>query len=168
MKEHGGRITLESSPGAGATFTVELLGGGRPSRPSQPVVVHETAGGLRILVVDDEPHILHYMHATLESWGHHVELASDGTEAVERALVVPFDVIICDLRMPRLGGREMYNNLARAHPDIAQKVIFATGDTVRGDTLQFLETLGRPFLHKPFTLGELRTVLGTVAATQTP
>jgi len=164
VKEHGGRITLESSPGAGATFTVELLGGGRPSRPSPPVATPQAAGGLRILVVDDEPHILHYMRATLESWGHQVELASDGTEAVERALVVPFDVIICDLRMPRLGGREMYNNLARAHPHIARKVIFATGDTVRGDTLQFLETLGRPFLHKPFTLGELRTVLGAVAA----
>ena len=168
VKEHGGRITLESSPGAGATFTVELLGGGRPSRPSQPVVAPEAVGGMRILVVDDEPHILHYMRATLESWGHQVELASDGTEAVERALVIPFDVIICDLRMPRLGGREMYNNLARAHPHIARKVIFATGDTVRGDTLQFLETLGRPFLHKPFTLGELRTVLGAVAAGDQP
>ena len=168
VKEHGGRITLESSPGAGATFTVELLGGGRPSRPSQPVVAPEAVGGMRILVVDDEPHILHYMRATLESWGHQVEVASDGTEAVERALVIPFDVIICDLRMPRLGGREMYNNLARAHPHIARKVIFATGDTVRGDTLQFLETLGRPFLHKPFTLGELRTVLGAVAAGDQP
>jgi CheY-like chemotaxis protein len=104
------------------------------------------------------------MRATMESWGHHVEVASDGTEAVERALVTPFDVIICDLRMPRLGGREMYNNLARQHPEIARKVIFATGDTVRGDTLQFLEMLGRPFLHKPFTLAELRTVLSDVAA----
>ncbi len=164
VKEHGGRITLESSPGSGAIFTVELLRGGRPSRPAQPAPVPETPGALRILVVDDEPHILHYMRATLESWGHQVEVASDGTEAVERALVVPFDVIICDLRMPRLGGREMYNNLARAHPHIARKVIFATGDTVRGDTLQFLEALGRPFLHKPFTLGELRTVLSTVAS----
>jgi two-component system, NtrC family, sensor kinase len=164
VKEHGGRITLESSLGAGATFTVELLGGGRPARPSQPVPQVAGGGALRVLVVDDEPHILHYMRATLESWGHTVEVASDGTEAVERALVTPFDVIICDLRMPRLGGREMYHNLERAHPDIARKVIFATGDTVRGDTLQFLETLGRPFLHKPFTLAELRTVLGSVAA----
>jgi two-component system NtrC family sensor kinase len=164
VKEHGGRITLESSPGSGAIFTVELLRGGRPSHPVQSAPAPETPGALRILVVDDEPHILHYMRATLESWGHQVEVASDGTEAVERALVVPFDVIICDLRMPRLGGREMYNNLARAHPHIARKVIFATGDTVRGDTLQFLEALGRPFLHKPFTLGELRTVLSTVAS----
>jgi two-component system NtrC family sensor kinase len=163
VKEHGGRITLESSPGSGAMFTVELLRGGRPSRPAQPAPIPATSAALRILVVDDEPHILHYMRATLESWGHQVEVASDGTEAVERALVVPFDVIICDLRMPRLGGRDMYNNLARAHPHLARKVIFATGDTVRGDTLQFLEALGRPFLHKPFTLGELRTVLSTVA-----
>ena len=164
VKEHGGRITLESSVGVGATFTVELLSGSRPQRPSQPVPVLATSGALRVLVVDDEPHILHYMRATLESWGHTVEVASDGTEAVERALVIPFDVIICDLRMPRLGGREMYNNLARQYPDIARKVIFATGDTVRGDTLQFLEQLGRPFLHKPFTLAELRTVLGNVGA----
>jgi two-component system, NtrC family, sensor kinase len=162
IKEHGGRITLESSVGVGATFTVELLSGSRPQRPSQPVKAAATSGTLRVLVVDDEPHILHYMRATLESWGHTVEVASDGTEAVERALVTPFDVIICDLRMPRLGGREMYNNLERQYPDIARKVIFATGDTVRGDTLQFLELLGRPFLHKPFTLAELRTVLGNV------
>ena len=164
VKEHGGRITLESSVGVGATFTVELLSGSRPQRPSQPVKAPATSGTLRVLVVDDEPHILHYMRATLESWGHTVEVASDGTEAVERALVIPFDVIICDLRMPRLGGREMYNDLARQFPDIARKVIFATGDTVRGDTLQFLEQLGRPFLHKPFTLAELRTVLGNVGA----
>jgi CheY-like chemotaxis protein len=164
IKEHGGRITLESSVGVGATFTVELLSGLRPQRPSQPVKAVAASGTLRVLVVDDEPHILHYMRATLESWGHTVEVASDGTEAVERALVIPFDVIICDLRMPRLGGREMYNNLARQYPHIARKVIFATGDTVRGDTLQFLEQLGRPFLHKPFTLAELRTVLGNVAA----
>jgi CheY-like chemotaxis protein len=164
IKEHGGRITLESSVGVGATFTVELLSGSRPQRPSLPVKAPATSGTLRVLVVDDEPHILHYMRATLESWGHTVEVASDGTEAVERALVIPFDVIICDLRMPRLGGREMYNNLARQYPDIARRVIFATGDTVRGDTLQFLEQLGRPFLHKPFTLAELRTVLGNVGA----
>jgi len=74
----------------------------------------------------------------------------------------PFDVIVCDLRMPRLGGREMYEKLAEKHPEVAERVIFATGDTVRGDTLSFLESLGRPFLHKPFTLAELRTVLGGV------
>jgi CheY-like chemotaxis protein len=115
---------------------------------------------LWILVVDDEPHILYYMRSTLESWGHTVEVASDGAYALERAIADPFDVIICDLRMPHLGGREMYHRLARQQPQAAKRIIFATGDTVRGDTLNFLESLDRPYLHKPFTLAELRRALG--------
>jgi two-component system, NtrC family, sensor kinase len=162
VKEHGGRITVETTPGAGATFTVELPGGAPAARPAPPTPAAEPGGPLRILVVDDERPILHYMRATLESWGHAVELATDGSEALERALAEPYDVIICDLRMPRLGGREMFQSLETQHPDVAGRIIFATGDTVRGDTLEFLESLGRPYLHKPFTLAELRTVLGAV------
>jgi two-component system NtrC family sensor kinase len=170
VKEHGGSMTVDPGLGSGATFTVELPGGGR-ARISGPVaaVPAETlaaatpvAEPLRVLVVDDEPHILHYMQATLESWGHAVVLASDGSQALKRALTQPFDLIICDLRMPRLGGREMYQTLAQMHPAVAERIIFATGDTVRGDTLQFLERLGRPFLHKPFKLDELRRVLADV------
>jgi signal transduction histidine kinase len=162
IKEHGGRITLDPGPGVGATFTVELPRGGRAARLTPPPGGPSVARALRLLVVDDELPILHYMRATLESWGHTVEIATDGTEALERALARPFDAIICDLRMPRLGGREMYLQLTQEHPAVAQRIIFATGDTVRGDTLRFLESLGRPFLHKPFTLAELRAVLAGV------
>src|SRR5438132_1142235 len=163
MKEHGGRITLDTRPGAGATFTLELPIGARVARTEVAPVPAGESKPLSILVVDDEPHILHYMRATLESWGHTVEVASDGTYALERALAGPFDVIICDLRMPHLSGREMYTKLARQDPRVAERIIFATGDTVRGDTLQFLEALGRPYLHKPFTLAELRAALGHAA-----
>ena len=170
VKEHGGSMTVDPGPGTGATFTVELPGASR-ARVSGPVAAvpaemlataTAAAEPLRVLVVDDEPHILHYMQATLESWGHTVVLASDGSQALKRALTQPFDLIICDLRMPRLGGREMYQTLAQMHPAVAERMVFATGDTVRGDTLQFLERLGRPFLHKPFKLDELRRVLADV------
>jgi two-component system NtrC family sensor kinase len=162
VKEHGGRITLDSAANQGATFTVELPGSGTARTSNGQPAPGAMGEQLRVLVVDDEPHILHYMRATLEAWGHSVEVASDGSDAVDRALAAPFDVIVCDLRMPRLGGREMYETLTQQHPEVAKRVIFATGDTVRGDTLHFLESLGRPFLHKPFTLAELRTVLGGV------
>jgi two-component system NtrC family sensor kinase len=171
VKEHGGDISVDpggAGSGRGATFSVELptgvraelspLAGGAESEPA-PAERHEH---LRVLVVDDEPHILHYMQATLESWGHEVVLAHDGSQALKRALMQPFDLIICDLRMPRLGGREMFHTLSRMHPTVADRIIFATGDTVRGDTLQFLEELGRPFLQKPFKLDALRRVLAGV------
>jgi two-component system NtrC family sensor kinase len=176
VKEHGGSITVDAGMGTGATFTVELPGAtaARLATATELVAAaHAPADAappprsgaterLRVLVVDDEPHILHYMQATLESWGHEVVLASDGSQALKRALTQPFDLIICDLRMPRLGGREMYQTLAQMHPAVAGRMVFATGDTVRGDTLQFLERLGRPFLQKPFKLDELRRVLADV------
>jgi len=171
VKEHGGTMTVEpggAGSGRGATFTVELPTGVRTEvRPlaagaETQAVPPARLERLRVLVVDDEPHILHYMQATLESWGHEVVLARDGSQALKRALMQPFDLIICDLRMPRLGGREMFHTLARMHPTVADRIIFATGDTVRGDTLQFLEELGRPFLQKPFKLDALRRVLAGV------
>jgi len=174
VKEHGGSMTVDAGLGTGATFTVELPGAtqARLATATELVADAPSAGDaapppgaterLRVLVVDDEPHILHYMQATLESWGHVVVLASDGSQALKRALTQPFDLIICDLRMPRLGGREMYQTLAQMHPAVAGRMVFATGDTVRGDTLQFLERLGRPFLQKPFKLDELRRVLADV------
>jgi two-component system NtrC family sensor kinase len=170
VKEHGGGMSVDPGGGGrGATFTVELPTGVRaaadPNAP-RPASASTVASGaperLRVLVVDDEPHILHYMQATLESWGHEVDLAHDGSQALKRALTLKFDLIICDLRMPRLGGREMFRTLAQMHPAVAERIIFATGDTVRGDTLQFLEQLGRPFLQKPFKLDELRRVLAGV------
>jgi len=175
VKEHGGSMRVDpggAGSGRGATFTVELPPGVRPelsplgrtgqSGASAEPAPPERLERLRVLVVDDEPHILHYMQATLESWGHEVVVARDGSQALKRALMQPFDIIICDLRMPRLGGREMFQTLARMHPTVAQRIIFATGDTVRGDTLQFLEELGRPFLQKPFKLDALRRVLAGV------
>jgi two-component system NtrC family sensor kinase len=162
VTEHGGRITLETTEGAGSTFTVYLPGGveATPALAERP---RSPAAGLRILVVDDEPHILHYMRATLESWGHSVAQAADGEEARERLSADGFDLVIADLRMPRLGGREFYEELKRTRPAQAEQVVFATGDTVRGDTLAFLRSVGRPYLHKPFSLTELRALLAGVS-----
>ena len=61
-----------------------------------------------------------------------------------------------------MGGREFYEELARRNPATANRLVFSTGDTVRGDTLAFLETLDRPYLHKPFSLAELRTLLANI------
>jgi two-component system NtrC family sensor kinase len=163
VREHGGRIMLASEEGKGSTFTVQLPLATRPTAPPPDTGTRAPTRRLKVLVVDDEPHILHYMRATLEAWGHIPVVAADGTEALELAGKDTFDLIISDLRMPRLGGREFYEVLARQSPAMADRLVFSTGDTVRGDTLAFLETLKRPYLHKPFSLAELRRLLGEIA-----
>jgi CheY-like chemotaxis protein len=157
VREHGGRLSLVPTSRRGAVFQVELPAGGPPPEPHAQAPALPRA--LRILVVDDEPHIQHYMRATLEAWGHTVAVATNGASGLEQAVHQRFDAIICDLRMPELGGREMFERLRRTHPDVAERIVFSTGDTVRGDTLAFLESLGRPHLRKPFTLAELRAAL---------
>jgi two-component system, NtrC family, sensor kinase len=168
VKEHGGRIMLSSEEGKGSTFTVQLPLSVRSPIPTVDERTRAPSKRLRVLVVDDEPHILHYMRATLEAWGHQPVVASDGEEALTRATEEPFDLIISDLRMPRFGGREFYEELTRRNTRMASRLVFSTGDTVRGDTLAFLEALGRPYLHKPFSLAELRSLLADVARESGP
>jgi CheY-like chemotaxis protein len=117
--------------------------------------------------MDDEPHILHYLRTTLEAWGHTVESAPDGQTGLELAGRGHFDLIISDLRMPRLGGQEFYERLVLANPAAAQNVVFSTGDTIRGDTRDFLDREGRPYLNKPFSLAELRNLLNQIATQRT-
>ncbi|MEZ4412248.1 MAG: ATP-binding protein [Gemmatimonadales bacterium] len=165
VKEHGGRIVLSTAPGQGARFTVELPRSNRSAVDPIPPPAETSTPPLRILVIDDEPHILHYMRATLEAWGHGVEVAGDGEEGLVLAADGDFDLIISDLRMPRLTGREFFEALNRRNPEAASRVVFSTGDTVHGDTTAFLESQAHPFLNKPFSLAELRALLARAVPT---
>lgn len=157
VREHDGRMLYQPGPRGGALFRIELPAA-KPVRPTE-TPAPRPPDHLRILVVDDEPHILHYMRATLEAWGHEVTVAGDGRSALAAAATQTFDLVITDLRMPTLDGREFYEILRDQFPALADRVVFATGDTVRGDTLAFLESQRRPYLRKPFTLAELKAVL---------
>ena len=159
VKEHGGRLSLQSSGPAGATFTVELPAAPAPEAAPESAGPGATPRHARVLVVDDEPHVRHYMRATLEAWGHTVEVAADGEDGLRQALDGKHDVIFTDVRMPGMGGREFFETLSERAPEAAAHVVFATGDTVAGDTLAFLERSGRPVLNKPFKLAELRATL---------
>ena len=66
-----------------------------------------------------------------------------------------YDVVICDLKMPRVDGMMLYRAIAAATPTLARRVIFVTGDVAGADAERFLEESGCRWLAKPFRLADL-------------
>ncbi|GAG80762.1 unnamed protein product, partial [marine sediment metagenome] len=64
-----------------------------------------------------------------------------------------------DIRTPVMNGKQLYQWASEEHPELLNGMIFITGDLVSGDTKSFLERVGRPFLPKPFTIDELKTIV---------
>ena len=159
VQEHGGRIRLESHPSAGASFYVELpiTGTRLPHVPigREGMRSGHAIAGASILVVEDETALAAAVTDALRDAGYGVERAADGEEALALVRRRQFDLVICDLKMPRLDGQSFYRTLDEAKPGLAHRVIFVTGDVAGTDTEAFLKESGCRFLAKPFRLGDL-------------
>jgi len=170
VNEHGGRIRLESRPSAGASFFVELpVSGARLPPTPQPRQRQMAAPVVQthasILVVDDEAALAAAVCAALQDAGFSVDQASDGEQALMRVQSRPFDLVICDLKMPRVDGKTFYGMLVAAKPAMTERVIFVTGDVAGTDAEKFLEESGCRWLAKPFRLADLVRVAREALAT---
>jgi PAS domain S-box-containing protein len=160
VQEHSGRIWLTSSKGQGASFFVELPVSGQhlnapAARAAQQPVSLEAFKGLRVLVVEDEPALAVAVSEALEDAGFTVDRAGDGEEGLTRLTEANYDLIVCDLKMPRIDGMQFYRAMAAATPALARRVIFVTGDVAGTDAERFLEETACRWLSKPFRLGDL-------------
>ena len=88
--------------------------------------------------------------------GHDVAVASNGREALDRVGKEAFDLIITDIKMPVMGGPDLYRRLRDDRNPLAERVIFITGDTVAPDTRKFLQDIDNTVLAKPFRLRDVR------------
>jgi two-component system cell cycle sensor histidine kinase/response regulator CckA len=160
VQEHGGRIRLESKPGSGASFYVELPVTGANLSHSPAVRARlqtspDTVAGESILVVEDETALANALAEALRDAGYAVVRAADGEEALAEVKTRQFDLVICDLKMPRLDGKAFYRALAQAKPALSKHVIFVTGDVAGTDAEEFLKESGCRWLAKPFRLADL-------------
>ena len=109
--------------------------------------------------MDDEESVRDLLTAVLEDDPVTVETANTGEEGLEMAMAASYDLIISDSGMPVLSGPELYLELERREPHLAQRFVFVTGDVLNSSTRAFLEQTGAPQLEKPFTLESVKRVV---------
>lgn len=113
----------------------------------------------RILVVEDEPVICEICIRVLTGEGFEVGIAANGKLAEAKLQENRYDLILIDIRTPVMNGEELYQWINKKYPELVSRVIFTTGDVMEEGVQHFLGTSGRPFLPKPFTPDELRTIV---------
>ncbi|RLC79083.1 MAG: hypothetical protein DRI61_08670 [Chloroflexi bacterium] len=173
VAEHKGRIwARNNAPDPGVTFYIEL-----PVEKGEEVSWAEETlerwrrekererSGKCVLVVEDEEAIAELLKRLLEEEGHTVDIVSSGEAALEFLRLKPCDLIITDIKMPGIGGKNLYARVKEMDDKLAQRIIFITGDVLEPSTQAFLASTGNPFLTKPFNLARIRELTRELLAT---
>lgn len=164
LKQHGGDIQIQSVPGEGTEVRVKIPAAtqmpaapplaARPPEaplPKPPPAAAGAGGHRRVLIADDEDVIANMLKLLLgRSLACQVELVADGDIAIERLKSESFNLVICDVRMPRVSGFEVFRWVREQRPEMIGHFFFITGDAGSVDLNEEVEMLGVPVLRKPF------------------
>jgi signal transduction histidine kinase len=160
VQEHSGTVEVESEPGRGTLFRLVFppaRARRSRARPAEgPAVPAEAPSGprpARVLVVDDEPMVRTVTAKLLRLRGHTVEEADGGPEALGLLEHAPFDVLVTDLSMPEMSGRELAFRVRQHRPGIP--IILLTGDTDAHEGNEHIDAV----VQKPFKLDALEEVI---------
>jgi PAS domain S-box-containing protein len=163
VKNHGGSVNVESTPGTGTTITLYFPLVTKPvSMPACEKIPQEPGGTATILLVDDEVMIRETLSEFLQMCGYTVHAASGGNEALElfRRHHETLDLVVTDLGMPEMGGEELFKHLQSIDPEV--KVIVSSG-YLDGTTKSELLNLGvKAVLTKPVKVQDLQAAIRTV------
>jgi PAS domain S-box-containing protein len=157
VRQAGGSISVQSAPDVGTTFRVHLprIHEARERAPQPAAPAPVARGTETLLVVEDESAILNVARQVLGGLGYQVLTASNGAEALELASrrSEPIDLLLTDVVMPRMGGRELAARLTAVRPNL--RVLYSSGYTA--DTFSEGGVLGEhvELLQKPYSPAEL-------------
>jgi CheY-like chemotaxis protein len=115
-----------------------------------------------ILVVEDDDSNRGVITRLLQRLGHYVTPCANGLEALEVLKLAPVDCIVCDLRMPVLGGESFFQQVENLMPHLASRFVFVTGDYTDPDSRKFLDRSGQPVIGKPYDVKELLSAVAVI------
>ncbi len=156
VKSSEGCIHVESENGQGTTFELFFsVTESVPELAKESIKNQALAGSETILVVDDEEIVRDLTLEVLSAHGYNVLLAQDGLEAIHVYKVFghTIDLVLLDMIMPRMGGKEAYDKLKEINPDI--KVLFCSGHGSDHQVCEELKKSGLPYSKKPFKIYDL-------------
>ena len=157
IKNHGGFMNVYSEKGAGTTFNIYLPASEREVAKEGPVPYPQELqyGQGTVILVDDEEIILDVGQGMLENLGYRVLAAGSGQDAVDVYKKQKDEIIlvILDMIMPGMGGRETYERLKAINGDV--KVLLSSGYSINGQAQTILNRGCSGFIQKPFTMEEL-------------
>jgi len=158
VKQHSGSLSVYSEKDRGSTFKVFLprVVGQRPSEESSPAEKDELPRGNEVvLVVEDDDMVRNTASDMLTGIGYRVLLAQDADRCIElvKAHTGPLHLLLTDVIMPGLNGKELFERLAPLRPDL--KVLFMSGYTGTVISHHGILEEGIQFLQKPFSLQDL-------------
>jgi CheY-like chemotaxis protein len=157
VHQAGGAIAVRGECSVGTTFDIylPLQQGTQIIADHKVATVTLLAGNETILIVEDEPMILQLVSSALEKRGYRILTANDGIEALEVATSArtKVDLLVTDVVMPRLGGRDLVNRLLQHHPQV--KVLYMSGYAENSLAHRGELPRGLNFIQKPYQPDEL-------------
>ncbi len=165
VQQSGGTVSARSKPGNGSTFTVYLPRVERTSAASPEAPRAATTGAARtatILVVEDDSGVRRFASRVLETAGYRVLTAQDGSAAIEAARDTAVELLLTDVIMPGMSGRDVATRLSASQPGL--RVLYMSGHTDKGIVRDGVLDAGIDFLAKPFTSESLISAVDAALA----
>ena len=135
-----------------------------PSLPASVTADHTAGPTYRVLVVEDEEPVRRLLERQLKRWGHTVQLAVDGREALARITAAeaagePCQIVLSDLRMPGMSGEIFLENLRERGGGYENRIAFLTGDVSSRELERVVADGEIPILQKPYEPEKLRAII---------
>ncbi|MBX2882561.1 MAG: PAS-domain containing protein [Granulosicoccus sp.] len=160
IDSHGGQLQLIDSKLGGATFAVALPASNKQLEKRAKELTLSEERALTVMVVEDEPDVASIMHKLLLKMGVSAVVASNAEEGLQLLENnIHIDFILCDLRMPGMGGLAMLGEVERRWPDFSDRFVFLTGDAISDDARIIRERATHQIIEKPISADELQSLV---------